>query len=403
MSGTNLDTFDEFIKRINENHRSLQFNGSFASTSGSSGEVEEDKAKWDNSGGKIQTQNQKIRIVLGVPDSQQGEQVRYEFKFVNSEDLDPATAKQKALGGISGLLKDQVSKKVLTSNMVGFIETKRDNKRLIGDYLFKGVISFYDQSRFKNLGNTAIKPIMEIPVPATGDTQTQLASKMEVPVVSKVIEANATPPANIIRIYEFTAMKDLSDPGNAPQVDANTLLAMVQTRVAEPAQSPIQQVNIQSGQSSSGSSGSAGSSGSSGVSGVNGTSGSSGDASSVSYEGLTKNLTVNPIVKELQARIIVKGATDPIVKPAADLLNAIGKADGKYGDNTAKAIAQIVTGNQQSPITTIDKATSDKLNSVLTNIDPGAVSKYTTAQTTQVASKAVKTANTQVKGQTLYF
>jgi hypothetical protein len=380
MNNIQIDSFSEFHKKLNENFEPNK-------------EVEEDKAVWNDKRAKIKTQTQKIRIVLGVPDSSQGELIRYEFKFVNQEDIDPATAKQSALGGIEGLITDQIAKNAITSNMVGFIETKRDEKRLVGDYLFKGVLSFYDKSRFRNLGNAAVQPIKSIPIPTAKPVA---ETTNDLPLTSKVVLAeDAGTDQNVIKIYDFTAMKDLGAPGESPMVDANSLLNMVQKRVPEPAKP---EVNPEDKPAS--------------MVGPQPTTSTpaapvvpaapTAKAPTNSYEGLTKNLAINPLIKDLQAKIILKGATDPKIKPAADLLNAIGKADGKYGDATAKAIAQLVTGNQQVPITNIDKATSDKLNALLTDVDPNALATMIgNQQVVAPVAHPIKTSNPKVP--TLYF
>lgn len=360
MNDLNIKSFDEFVKTVNE----------------STGETEKvtEKEVWrlsgkrtDVAGGEdeyskltIKDEGKKIKVVVSKPIAPD-EKIRYDFKVVTSSP-DDQVAKQEAMNHIANLIADQVKQKKITSDMVGFINTEKAQRRVLGDYVVAGVLSFYPVTKFTNLDK--VTPVNAFPVPTT-----EKKTESDVPVTSQIVKADkSVNEAADVKIYNYSQMKDLlsasalpgmniasasavsgekvEDPGEStPQPDAST----TQTTTLPPAQPAAEPAKTET---------------------------------QSSYENLAKSMTINSKVQELQSRILSKGEIDPKVKVAADFIRAKGGADGKFGDATGRAISQIVKGNPEPPTTFIDKVTSDALITALSG------TTYTPAQPTAQAPAA---------------
>jgi peptidoglycan hydrolase-like protein with peptidoglycan-binding domain len=348
MDDLRIKNFDEFVKCLNESVEldSTDQTEEIEPTTNEP-DVEEDKKAWTDKKAKYIMDDHKIKVVLGTPDTENGEILRYDFKMVDDADLDDNHAMLSALDVIYQQVTNMLADKTLPSTAVGFIETKRSGRRLAGDYLFKGIVSFYDASKFKNLSTAAVQPLKEIPIP----TQAPATNPAQ-PIAGKVVEAEAPKAeATAIKIYDFAAMKELSAPGEAPTVDPEKLINNVTTTVTEPekaaptadaTEKPTDQAKPT-------------------------------ETTASEYEGLKRSLEVNDKVKGLQAKIIAKGG------PAADILKSKGSADGKYGNMTAQAIGLIVNGDKTKQVNMIDKASSDKLVAFLADAQPATPSTAPTA------------------------
>jgi hypothetical protein len=349
MSEFKIKSFAEYQRSLNE------------STDNST--VEEDRHKektvYNDNRGKQVTDNTKIKIAMGTPDTNKGEVLKFDFKYVNSEEIDPTAAKRKAIDELTSMISSQVTGGQLKSDMVGVIDIKKDQTRAVGDYVYTGAVSFYQGNHFtpdQLQSATAIATIPDgTPTPAANATPDQPVPTVKEEVTMPLFEDLKIYDASTIGSAEVKAdlqsMLDASSKIEEPKQEtpppATPPPATPPPATPPPATPP--------------------------------------PATGPSYANIAKNLQFNKSVQELQQRIITKGG------PAAETLKQRGGADGKFGDNTAKAIAQVI-GTPDTPITAITQEISDKLNAAL-----GPVAAA--APVAQVVS--VKTNNPKVPN--LYF
>jgi len=353
MSDFKIKSFAEYQKFLNE--------------SVDNSTVEEDRHKektvYNDTRGKEITDNTKIKIAMGTPDTNKGEVLKFDFKYVNSEDIDPTAAKKKAIDELTSMITSQVTGGQLKPDMVGVVDIKKEGTRAVGDYVYKGVVSFYQGNHFTpdQLQNaTAIATIPggapapaetpkpaptvkeEVTMPLFEDLKIYDASTIASPEVKADIEAMLKAPSNV---EEPPAPPKQETPAPPPPPKQETPAPPPPLKQETPAPQPA----------------------------------------GPSYANISKNLQFNKTVQDLQQRIITKGG------PAADTLKQRGGADGKFGDNTAKALAQVI-GTPETPVTTITQEISDKLNAALGPVAAGPA----------VAQEvSVKTNNTKVPN--LYF
>lgn len=360
MSEFKIKSFAEYRRSLNE--------------STDNAKVEEDRHKektvYNDNRGKQITDNTKIKIAMGTPDTNKGEVMKFDFKYVNSEDIDPTAAKKKAIDELTSMISSQVTGGQLKPDMVGVIDIKKDQTRVVGDYVYKGVVSFYQGNHFtpdQLQSATAIATIPGgTPASAANATADQPAPTVKEEVTMPLFEDLKIYDASTIGSAEvkadiksmLDAPSQIEDPKPATDTTQTTTAAPVITQTTTIAPVTTQTTTIAPAAT---------------------------PATGPSYANLTKNLQFNKSVQELQQRIITKGG------PAAETLKQRGGADGKFGDNTAKAIAQVL-GTPDAPVTTITQEISDKLNAAL-----GPVAAA--APVAQVVS--VKTTNPKVPN--LYF
>jgi len=329
MSEFKIKSFAEYQKFMNE--------------SMDNSTVEEDRHKektvYNDNRGKEITDNTKIKIAMGTPDTNKGEVLKFDFKYVNSEDIDPTAAKKNAIDELTSMITSQVTSGQLKPDMIGVVDIKKEGTRAVGDYVYKGVVSFYQGNHFTpdQLQNaTAIATIPGgNPVPAANPTADQPAPTVKEEVTMPLFEDLKIYDASTISSPEVKAdiksMLDAPSKVQEPAADTTqtTTAAPVTTQTTTAAPVTTQTATAAPAQ-----------------------------PAGPSYANISKNLQFNKTVQDLQQRIIAKGG------PAAETLKQRGGADGKFGDNTAKAIAQIV-GTPDSPVTTITQEISDKLNVAL--------------------------------------
>lgn len=260
---------------------------------------------------KIKTDNQKIKINVAQP-TDPNELARYEFKVV-TKGMDDATSKKEALDYLANFVTDQMNKGFIKPGMVAFINTSKARKRVFGDYVVAGALSVYNANALPNLAQ--VQPIYTLPFSGAQSANSKATTEN---VAGSVIEAS--PAQTVLKVYNYEDMSKAKM--QAPTIDTKTATTVTQQGVAEPEPSVEEQPD------------------------------------QLSYEGLTKNNQVNPIVKDLQARIIIKGKADAAAEEEANLILNSGGADGIYGNATANAIG-LLTG--QEPVTTIDNRTSNAL------------------------------------------
>ncbi len=283
MNELNIKSFDEFVKTVNESANETEkitekevWRLSGKRTDAAGGEDEYSKLT-------IKDEGKKIRIVVSKPVAPD-EKLRYDFKVITSSP-DDKVAEQEALNHIANLIADQVEQKKVTADMVGFINTEKAQRRAVGDYVLAGVLSFYPASKFTNLDKVA--PIKTFPVPTTEEKKED-----DLPVTSKVVEDAKTPAASGVRIYNYSQMKDLLPPESQAGMNIASAAKVSGEKVEEPGTDKKQATTASTTQTTT-------------VAPVKQ------EPESSSYENLAKSMTVNPLVKELQAKILVMGKTDP--------------------------------------------------------------------------------------------
>lgn len=333
---------------------------------------------------KIKQGNEKIKIKVAKP-KDQGELIRYEFKVVTGN-VDLEQAKSDAFSHLANLCTDQINKGHIKPNMVGFLNLEKAQQRLVGDYVTAGVLSFYDSSTLPNL--SAIQAKWQVNMPNQPSAPSNNSNRNG---TGAVVEADITPTS--IPIYDFVDIAKAKAPG--VKFNMATITNVQKNTIPEPDNSnPATQPSTQptSQQTST-------------------------PNQTISYANLAQSMTVNPLVKDLQAKILALGQIDQAMKPAADILTAYGGPDGKYGNATAQAIAHVLNGNMSQPITMITpeqstaliakfkNVTKDQVNNIITQATPITAATVEPTQSTSTntkpssipsVSQQVDTTNTKV-------
>ena len=303
---------------------------------------------------KMKQDDQKIKVVAATP-KDPDEKIRYEFKVV-TKNSDKLAAEQDAQNHMANLIADQVSKKIITADMVGFFKAEQPQNRAVGDFVVKGVISFYPASKFTGLEK--IKELASYPVPV------EEAVSPDLPITSNIVETEQ--PAKTVKVYRYEDMPQVLPADKKAGFDVSTV-ASVSSEIADPGgeqekpqdQATTTTTTVVVPQNKPG----------------------------TSYANLAKSFTVNQLVMDLQKKIIAKGTKDERAKPAADLILSKGGADGKFGDATGKAIALLLNKTDGQPIATIDQATSDSLNAILSDVTPEEIAKVAQPKPQQPAQQ----------------
>lgn len=360
MSEFKIKSFAEYQKFLNESMDNSQ--------------VEEDRHKdktvYNDIRGKEITDDTKIKIAMGTPDTEKGEVMKFDFKYVNSEDIDPTAAKKKAIDELTSMIASQVDGGQLKPDMVGVIDIKKEGTRTAGDYVYKGAVSFYQGNHFTPDQLQNATAIATIPggTPESGKTQT------EEKLTSTVKEEATMPLFEDLKIYDASTIgssevkADIKSMLDAPSKVQEPSPDTTQTTTTAPPATDTTTTTTAVPVST--------------------------QQPQTSYVGIKKGLNVNPAVQELQAKIIALGGA------GATMLNAKGGADGKYGDATAQAIAEVAFGDHTKPVPNpIDQATSDALNKALANVKPEDVAKI--KKPVAAAKPATPAGSQQTSGETL--
>lgn len=364
MNYEKIMNFDQFVHKLNE-------------SDGTFGRMEEsgrDKTVSSDNFAKVKTDDTNIKIKVEPVDSVKGEVLKFGFKYINSGDIQAtdqdsidAEIKKKAGESLAKAIASQVGS-TLNGDEVGMFQLEKEGPRASGDQILKGMITFYKASQFQ--GKLPTDPTAIITTVKSQSVQeAKLFEDITVYDASKMqtVAGQSNPSMDMkAAIQKLT----FDDPSNGSTTKTTTIAPVVQgetTTLATVApETTLTTTAIPA-------------------------------KATQSYVNLAIGNTVNLTVKDLQARIIVKGGE------AATLITNRGGADGRYGPMTARAIGLLVNGDKTKHVDIIDQTVSDKLIAALSGIDQAQVDKLKTAShaTHTAQSLAVKTTNHKVP--TLYF
>ena len=306
---------------------------------------------------KTKDDNKRIKIVIVEP-KEPNEKVRYEFKIV-TKNADQQLVRQESLNHIATLITDRIANKMINAELVGFLNVQPTRANALGNTIVSGVLSFYPINIFTNLDK--VQPIQTFPVP------TQESELSKLPTTSQIVITEETTAVDGVKLYDYSQMAELLAP-TAQQSFNLKSASTISTNIPDPVVTTDTTTLAPNATTN--------------------TTTLAPNTQTGSYENLTKSLSVNPLVQDLQKRILAKGAVDQTVKPAADFIAAKGGADGKFGDATGRAISLLTKGNPEPPTTTIDKATADALTTKLTGLTQVDLDKVSVKPVTQPIANA---------------
>lgn len=305
---------------------------------------------------KIKDDNKRIKIITVDP-KEPNEKVRYEFKIV-TQNADQQLVRQESLNHISTLITDRIANNMINAELVGFLNVQPTRANFLGNTVVSGVLSFYPINIFTNLDK--VQPIQTFPVP------TQESELSKLPTTSQIVITEETTAVDGVKLYDYSQMAELLVP-TAQQSFNLKSASTISTNIPDPVVTTDTTTILPNATTT--------------------TTTVAPNTQTGSYENLTKSLTINPLVQDLQKRILAKGAIDQTVKPAADFIAAKGGADGKFGDATGRAISLLTKGNSEPPTTTIDKATAQALTTKLTGLTQADLDKVSVKPAVQPAAK----------------
>lgn len=353
VSDINIHSFAEFKKKLYESTANDEIGTSVLS--------EKTKMKISDSRGKLKTDDTKIKIGMQTPDGAKGEVLKFDFKYVNSENLSEDDAKKKAIIELDTMLDSQVKGGRLSDDMIGLIAIQKAQSRGAVGYVYHGAVTIYNASAFQPSQLAGLAPINqetahpEIPNQTGGNNQevVKALDRGNDPDVAKslkhrTLSEEVTRPLFEIKIYDASQINapdktvDIQQMLTSPTAEEPTPTTQPQPQPVQPAPS-TQSQQVQPSQT---------------------------NQPTVSYTGITKSLTFNQKVQDLQAAIMAKGGT------AASMLKTKGGADGKYGEATQKAISLTLSGNENMEVPNpIDQETSDLLVNALSGISQQDIDK----------------------------
>jgi len=336
------------------------------------------KSKITDSTRKHQNQNEKITIEA-VKTKDPREKYRFEFKVVTKSTEESAN-RQTALLYLGNLMKDLLAKNKINKDFVAFLEIKNPNKRMIGDFVSSGVLSFYEKSILPNI--SLVKPIYSV---STSITESFVANP------GKAILSENSP--NAVYVYNYSDLQTAQGQTSQP-INMQELITPDEKSIQEPHMQPIQpqtKVSSRVGQAAQ-----------SKVSQVDQAAQSSNTKTNPNqqevppeitateiarkYVGLSKSDTPNSLIKDIQAKIIAGSKLDPdkFNGPAYTILSG-GGANGKYNDRTAQAIGMLVNKDRQ-PIFQIGPRVSNTLVNILKGISDEQRDAVLTKSTPEITS-----------------